>query len=428
MFSEFLYTDLVYSISESIDLVNPILANHHKLVAYISYSLGNQLGLTVYEQLELEIAGSLHDVGGLTNIERLAPLEFDYEDVNLHSEKGYILLNKFAPFSNIAKIIRYHHHPLQHGKCVGINGEKIPFRSHILNLADRIAILIKLGDRDILNQVENILSIIKTSDNSVFNPKIVKAFLELSCKDSFWLDMNYLDRPNYIKRNYNFNFLTITESEFENFMKVISHIVDFKSRFTAAHSLTIAACAESLASLIGFNEDEMKMIKYAGYIHDLGKLAIPTEILEKPTQLSKEEFSLMRTHSYHTNRILENVRGFDTIRQWGSMHHEKLNGRGYPYGFKDNEIPLGARIIAVADIFTALREKRPYRDPISESETINILINMANSFEIDTRVVNVLKANFEKIDSIRDKSNKDAIYEYDKFNSEFIKNKSLRLG
>lgn len=428
MFSEFPYTDLVFSISETIDLVNPVLANHHKLVAYISYALGDKLGLTPYEQLELEIAGSLHDIGGLTLIERLAPLEFDYEDLNFHSEKGYLLLNKFKPFSNIAKLIRYHHHAWKNGKCLGINGETIPFGSHILNLADRISVLVKVGDDNILNQVENIVNIIKTYDTSMFNPIAVKGFLELSHKDSFWLDMNYLDQPNYITKKYNFNFLSITESEFEDFMIVMSHIVDFKSRFTAAHSLTIAACAESLAKLIGFSEDETKMIKYAGYIHDIGKLAIPTEILEKPAPLTKEEFSLMRTHTYHTNRVLEKVRGFDTIREWGALHHEKLNGTGYPFALKDNEIPLGARIMSVADIFTALREKRPYRNPMSKKETINILGNMASSHQIDSKIVNILQTHLEKIDMIREKANEDAIYQYEKFNREFIENRSLRSG
>lgn len=69
-------------------------------------------------------------------------------------------------------------------------------------------------------------------------------------------------------------------------------------------------------------------MRYAGYIHDLGKLAIPTEILEKPGALSKEEFALMRTHTYHTNRVLSKVRGFEIIRIWGALHHEKLNGKG----------------------------------------------------------------------------------------------------
>ncbi|MCJ7690936.1 MAG: HD domain-containing protein [Clostridiaceae bacterium] len=107
----------------------------------------------------------------------------------------------------------------------------------------------------------------------------------------------------------------------------MSRLVDFKSRFTASHSSSVAACSETIAKYAGFSKNQAKIIKYAGYLHDLGKLAIPTEILEKPGPLSKEEFDLMRTHAYHTNRVLANVSGFETIRQWGSLHHEKLNGK-----------------------------------------------------------------------------------------------------
>ncbi|MBZ9633750.1 HD-GYP domain-containing protein [Clostridium sp. FP1] len=76
------------------------------------------------------------------------------------------------------------------------------------------------------------------------------------------------------------------------------------------------------------------------------------------------------------NRVLENVTAFETIRIGGALHHEKSNGKGYPFGLKGEEIPLGSRIIAVADIFTAIREKRPYRDPMTKENTINILIEM----------------------------------------------------
>lgn len=427
MFYEFPYTDLVYSITETIDLISPILANHHKLVGYISYSLGKQLGLNVYEQIELEIAGSLHDVGGLTMVERLSPIEFDYEDKSFHSEKGYLLLSKFKPFENISKLVRYHHHGYQEGKCRGINGESIPIGSHIINLADRVSVLLDKNDENILNQADNIIDRIKKYEDSVFHPKVVQAFLELSKRESFWFDMNYLEGPNFNNKEYVIDFLTINEKEFEDFMRVISYIVDFKSRFTAAHSSTVAACAECMAKLVGFSESELKMIRYAGHIHDLGKLAIPTEILEKPAPLTNEEFSLMRAHTYHTNRVLSKIRGFDTIRTWGALHHEKLNGEGYPFKLKDNEISLGSKIMAVADIFTAVREKRPYRDSMSKENTINVLMNMANSYQIDVKIVEILVSNFDLIDAVREKANTDAVYQYEKFNSEYIKNRNAMM-
>lgn len=424
MFSEFQYSDLIFCITETVDLISPIVANHHKLVAYISYSLGKQLGLSANEQIELEIAGSLHDIGGLTLLERLAPIEFEYNDSNLHGEKGYLLLKSFEPLSNVAKIIRYHHKSWLNGSCIGINNQLIPFGSHILNLADRIAVLLNKEDENILNLVDEIIRKVKSYEGTVFHPKIVGAFLELSKKDSFWLKMKYLETPNFINKKNNYYFDSVNNTNLNDFIILVSRIIDFKSRFTASHSLTVAACAENIAKYAGFNEDELKMIKYAGYIHDLGKLAIPTEILEKPASLSKEEYALMRSHAFHTNRVLSKVTGFKTIRIWGSLHHEKLNGKGYPFGLKDEEISLGSRIMTVADIFTAIREKRPYRDQMTKEDTINILVSMVNSYEIDGKIVEIVINNFDEIDTVRKKAHENAIFEYEKFTNEFEKAKA----
>lgn len=424
----FQFSELVVSITETIDLISPVVSNHHKLVAYISYSLAKQLGLSTNDQIKIEIAGSLHDIGGLTLIERLAPTEFDYTDSDFHAERGYLLLNGLKPCLGISQIIRYHHNSWLNGICVGINDEKIPFGSHILNLADRVSILIKEKDKNILSSADEIREKIIKRKGSAFHPEIVDAFMEISKKDSFWLGMKYLNAPNFITQKINNDFVDFSHSDFEELMIFMSRLVDFKSRFTASHSSSVAACAELIAKYVGFNKSDTKIIKYAGYIHDLGKLAIPTEILEKAGPLSKEEFQLMRTHAYHSNRVLENVSGFETIRIWGSLHHEKLNGKGYPFGLKDEEIPLGSRIMAVADIFTAIREKRPYRDPMTKEKTISILTTMSDSYEIDSSLVEIVKNNFDELDIVREKAHEDTLYKYDEFNNEVERYKNSKFN
>jgi HD-GYP domain-containing protein (c-di-GMP phosphodiesterase class II) len=140
-----------------------------------------------------------------------------------------------------------------------------------------------------------------------------------------------------------------------------------------------------------------------------------------------EEFSLMRTHAYHTNRVLENVSGFETIRIWGSLHHEKLNGTGYPFGLNDTEISMGSRIMTVADILTALRETRPYRGPMTKEKTIDVLVSMSNSYEIDKNLVEIVKTNFEELDLVREKAHQYTICEYEEFTNEVEKSKINRL-
>ena len=428
MILKFIYTELVTSLTETIDLVSPIVANHHKLVAYISYSLAKELCLSIHEQIELEIAGSLHDIGGLTLLERLIPTEFEYEDTDFHAEKGYLLLNKFKQWSKIAQMIRYHHTSWFNGKCEGINSQKIPFGSHVLNLADRISILINFEDKNILRSVNDISEKICEKRGDVFHPRIVDAFMELSKRDSFWLGMQYLDTPNFIKLKNKDEFFILDDKSCEDLMILMSCLVDYKSRFTASHSSCVAACSESIAKYVGFTENDAKLMKYAGYIHDIGKLAIPTEILEKAGPLSEEEFDLIRTHAYHTDRVLSKINGFETIRMWASQHHEKLNGRGYPFSLMGKEISLGSRIMAVADIFTALREKRPYRDSITKKNTINILNQKSDNNEIDKKLVEVVKDNIDKLDIVRQTAYKNRLYEYENFTNEVEKIKNSRLN
>src|SRR5208337_2538002 len=99
----------------------------------------------------------------------------------------------------------------------------------------------------------------------------------------------------------------------------------------------------------------------AGLLHDIGKLSVPEDILEKPAPLDCSEVNKIKAHSFMTHRILENIGSLDKITQWASLHHERLNGTGYPYHYGKEKLPVGARIIAVADVFTALTENRPYR-------------------------------------------------------------------
>jgi HD-GYP domain-containing protein (c-di-GMP phosphodiesterase class II) len=414
-------------VTEVIDLMSPIIANHHRIVSYIAYELGKQLGFKKDHLIQLEIAGALHDIGGMSLFERLAPTEFDYKDNDFHAEKGFLLLNSFQQFSNIATMIRYHHVNWMDVKYFNANYNMIPFESHILNLADRISVLINVEDKNILNSANWIRSKIESKKGKVFHPKIVEAFMKISEKDSFWLGMLYLGTPNFANQEKETIFDIANEKNFEDFILLMSYLIDFKSRFTATHSASVAACSKRIAEILNFSSNDVKLIRYAGYIHDLGKLAIPVEILEKTDKLTSEEFSLIRTHAYHTYRILSKIKGFEKISIWGSLHHEKLNGKGYPFNLKGKEIPLGARIMAVADVFTALRETRPYRDSMTKDETMEILKHMSELNEIDKDVVELVRVNFEELDSIQATARRDTFIKYEMFSREFELNKNCLL-
>jgi HD-GYP domain-containing protein (c-di-GMP phosphodiesterase class II) len=168
--------------------------------------------------------------------------------------------------------------------------------------------------------------------------------------------------------------------------------------------------------LAGFSSHERRMIQIAAYLHDLGKLAIPSEILEKRDKLTEDECFIMRSHVYHTYQTLEPFEALGTINSWGSLHQERLNGTGYPFGDKEDELPLGSRIIAVADVFTALTEHRPYRQQSMEKKAaLEVLHSMAGNGELDNHLIHIMATHYDEMNEIRDTAQQQAIHEYDEF-------------
>ena len=198
----------------------------------------------------------------------------------------------------------------------------------------------------------------------------------------------------------------------KSFSSVFSRIIDFRSRFTATHSSGVAAVALELTAISGFSSRECRMMEIAGYLHDLGKLAIPAEILEKNSALTYEEFNEMRKHPYYTYTILKKIKGFEHIASWAAYHHEKLNGEGYPFHLKGADFSKFARIIAVADIFTAITEDRPYRAGMDSIRALKILRGMVAEGAIDKSIVDLLEENFSRINDTRVTAQEKALLEY----------------
>jgi HD-GYP domain-containing protein (c-di-GMP phosphodiesterase class II) len=197
--------------------------------------------------------------------------------------------------------------------------------------------------------------------------------------------------------------------------QLFSRIIDFRSRFTATHSRGVAASAEALAMLMGFSAWECQLIRVAGNLHDLGKLAVPTEILEKSGQLTDAEYNLIKGHSFYTYHILEAIDELEIITAWAAFHHERLDGSGYPFQISGDQLSLPARIVAVADVFTAITEDRPYRVGMDPDQALSVLRKMAAEGALDKGVVGVLADNLGEVNLVRLRVQEDAHREYEEF-------------
>jgi HD-GYP domain-containing protein (c-di-GMP phosphodiesterase class II) len=406
--------DLLTSLSNAQGLVSMKIASHHQQVAYLAYRLAEYLDLPSNEQYDIFLASLIHDIGALSIKERFEIIESAPIHINEHAFRGAKLLEGFEPLKNAAKIIKFHHIPWDHGKGTKYMDEDVPLASHIVNLADRLSTMITY-ETNILTQVPHIIDKVQSLSGLAFKPEYVDALVSLSKEEYMWLDLVSQTPANFISHNVKFDILKLDIDELIDLSYIFSRIIDFRSRFTSVHSAGVATTAEKLARLMNFSPHECKMMLIAGYLHDLGKIAISDEVLEKPIKLTEYEFNEMRAHTYYTYRLLEPIEDLKVINAWASFHHEKLNGTGYPFKLSGDSLTLGSRIMAVADIFTAITEHRPYRKGMEPEAAKQVLQDMVANNSIDGKVVEILINNYDEINELREDAQQKAAIEYKKF-------------
>jgi diguanylate cyclase (GGDEF)-like protein len=170
----------------------------------------------------------------------------------------------------------------------------------------------------------------------------------------------------------------------------LAKAVDARDAYTGSHSERVGDLAARIARRLGAGESQVEMTRLAASLHDLGKLAIPEEILRKPDGLSEAERLVLERHPQIGHRMLESL-GVDPIAEWVLHHHERWDGHGYPHGLRGTEIPLGARIIFVADAYDAMTSERLYRNPLSPAQALAELERCAGS-QFDPTVVSAFAA------------------------------------
>jgi putative nucleotidyltransferase with HDIG domain len=161
-----------------------------------------------------------------------------------------------------------------------------------------------------------------------------------------------------------------------------------KDPYMRGHSKRVTRCAVELMEELGLPEKEHKIIERAGILHDLGKIGISDAILNKPDKLSEEEWAILRKHPQRAVEILEPLKFLSEEKEMICHHHERYDGKGYPDGLKGENIPMGARILAIADTFDAMNSERAYRKPLPEDVIIAELKN-ASGNQLDPCIVAV---------------------------------------
>jgi putative nucleotidyltransferase with HDIG domain len=245
-----------------------------------------------------------------------------------------------------------------------LRGEEIPLLARIVCLAQTAEIFHGEGGPDAA------CAIAARRSGEWFDPGLVAALGACRGDERFWECLAHADVSAWEPED---QLLTADDAHLDRIATAFAGVIDVKSPWTYRHSDLVGMLAVRIANALGADDDEVTDLRRAAMLHDIGKLAISNRILDKPGPLTDDEFAQVREHPLITARIVERIPGFADLAPLAAAHHERLDGSGYPYGLRAENLTTPMRVLAVADVFEALTSARPYRPPMSVETTLRIL-------------------------------------------------------
>lgn len=382
-----------------------VTSHHAKRVAYMSVCAAEQMGVQGQRLQDLAACALLHDNALTQYIQE--ELHNDVSQISAaqpipklgaHCVLGEKNLHKLPFHTDVSDVILYHHENADGSGPFGKRWEEVPLFARIIHLCDLVDVACRSRSSS-ADPWAGAQQFLQQTTGTLFDSECVDAFLnaiskvQFSSLESEEFEAQLWRKVPRIKQE-------LTFSQVKALADFFAQIVDYKSPFTSTHSLGVAADAEKLARHMGFDEDTAQRMYLAGALHDIGKVAIGNEILEKPGRLTDEEFKTMKHHAAYTYTILSEIEDFAELRDWAAFHHERLDGTGYPFGKTAAELNTQERIMACVDIYQALTESRPYKQGMPHEKAMGILRDMADKGWIDARIVAETDACF-RAESIR---------------------------
>lgn len=366
--------------------VDPRLVNHGFRVAVHADHILQQLQPDCDKVIRrnLILVALLHDIGANKTDEIDNFIKFETESSWQHSIYGYLFLKYFSPLSDLSEAVLYHHTNASDLEQYQLD-PMICQMAQILNIADRADIYLSEGNSwDALSS-----ELLKYPKR--FDPHIVHALLQQPV--SYPLQLEHYNDSAFIDA---LTLIPFTQTEIDQFVKMAIYVMDFRSRYTVTHTITTATISKEIAIRMGLSDDIVQKIVCGAMLHDLGKIGIPVEILEYEGRLNDEQMNIMRSHVVLTQAILNGLID-DEIIQISLRHHEKLNGSGYPKGLTESELTLPQRIVAVADIVSALTGRRSYKKAYTKETTLALLLSYSQQHLIDAHVIDNIIEHYDDI-------------------------------
>ncbi|RQW64933.1 HD-GYP domain-containing protein [Vibrio viridaestus] len=396
-----------FIIANALDCIGVDDENHGHRVGFIAYHLAKKLQWDEFECQFAFYMGLIHDCGVKEKrnlhrlLESMAP-----NDVEQHCVRAYKLLTQCSPLSSFASPIRYHHTPWNELEKLSLPDAEKRLAALIF-LCDRIDYLRTVFEHDEFGNLEKlsrqkIINEISKYRGSLFKPEFVDEVEPILRADYVWFSLSseHIELFSRQLPDCGINSSSFSLNDVVSIAQFLASIVDAKSEFTYLHSVKVAELAVFLSDKLGASLELQKALYLAGLTHDLGKLHTPDAILHKRGSLTSSEYLCIQRHVVDSFYFMNGIFEHSIISQWAGNHHERLDGSGYPRGLTASELDTPSRIMAIADMFQALTQQRPYREQMDLKSALTTLRMEVEKGKLDPTVFKILEENAEEAYSI----------------------------
>jgi putative nucleotidyltransferase with HDIG domain len=290
------------------------------------------------------------------------------ELIEIRCDRGASIVRKIGLGDEVAQAVRHLDEHWDGGGFPGmLRGREIPVLSRVLGVAQHLdAFAAECGTAEAMATLEQ-------RSGRWFDPVLVKAAQALDREGRLWEACRGTDgaaaaHAAVLAVEPQGAADALRPAGLDAICDAFAEVVDAKSPYTYHHSQGVRQAAMAIGTVLELGPEHKQMLSRAALLHDLGKLSVPNSILDKQGKLTESEFKVMKGHSLLSRQILARLGTFEEIAQIAGNHHEKLDGTGYPYGLGAEQLGLDSRLLAVADVYAALSEDRPYREGMSSTE------------------------------------------------------------
>lgn len=375
-------------VCRALNLVDKRLVDHGIRVALVLFDmLRAEQRLDEAARSRLCIMALFHDIGAYRRDDIDELLQIETKNVWPHAIGSYLFLKPFFPDETFTKVVLYHHarYDEQWDEDAGVL-----YYGQLMHIADRVCI----WHDEMKGSREGLEAYLTKKSGSIFSPEGVALFRKADEQYRTWERLDAALSSEQLIDGGHFY-----EEEIITYLHILVEAIDFRSHATVLHTRGLMEIALELARLSGMTEEMQQKVYYGALLHDLGKIGTPVSILEKPGRLTPEEMQIMRQHVVMTEQIIADCIDEETALI-GLRHHEKLDGSGYPHGLTETDLTAPQRLMAVADVLSALCMNRSYKRAFSKEKTLTILWDMADRGELDRDIVSLAAKEFDRIISI----------------------------